>query len=183
MKPRPARGAVRPSGQPGEQKHEQCDEQDDVHFFPRLSNGLQTCRRGVGFRDWAASNGNGRFAPGKSAWPGNERPMISLEFERPNGGRQLGDRTQDLASQGREQHGDSPDIAKTFDCPPEVQARGGCRGAQAVLPVFVHPGWTDHGWSPLGASSSWASPRAVLPCQSTPDACGARVQIATERSM
>ena len=51
MKPRPARGAIRPGGQPGEQKHEQCDEQDDVHFFPRLSNGLQTCRPGVGFRD------------------------------------------------------------------------------------------------------------------------------------
>jgi hypothetical protein len=56
MKPRPARGAIRPGGQAGEQKHEQCDEQDDVHFFPRLSSDLQTCRRGVGFRDRAASN-------------------------------------------------------------------------------------------------------------------------------
>jgi hypothetical protein len=41
MKPRPARGAIRPGRQRGEQKHEQCDEQDDVHFFPRLSGDLQ----------------------------------------------------------------------------------------------------------------------------------------------
>jgi len=37
MKPRPARGAIWPGGQPGEQKHEQCDEQDDVHFSPVLA--------------------------------------------------------------------------------------------------------------------------------------------------
>src|SRR6478752_8592009 len=48
MKPRPARGAIRPGGQPGEQKHERCDEQDDVHFFPpskQRSANLQTGRR------------------------------------------------------------------------------------------------------------------------------------------
>ena len=37
MKPRPARGAIRPCRQRGEQKHEQCDEQDDVHFSPVLA--------------------------------------------------------------------------------------------------------------------------------------------------
>src|SRR6476660_6430118 len=56
MKPRPARGAIWPGGQPGEQKHEQCDEQDDVHFFPRLSSDRQTCGRRVGFRGREASS-------------------------------------------------------------------------------------------------------------------------------
>jgi hypothetical protein len=76
-------------------------------------------------------------------------------FEQPNGGRRLADHTRHLASQGREEHGHCPGTTKTFGCPPENQARSRCRGAQAVLPVFVHPGWLDHGWSPLGASSSW----------------------------
>ena len=47
--------------------------------------------------------------------------MISFEFERPNGGRQLGDRTQHLASQGREQHGDAPTLQRHLAARPRTK--------------------------------------------------------------
>jgi len=63
-------------------------------------------------------------------------------------------------TQGRAEHGHCPDTSKISGRPPKNQARCRFSGTKAVLPVFVHPGWIDHGWTTLGRDTVSCTPSA-----------------------